>query len=54
VTEPIEIEFEVACSPEHAFDTWANRTSMWWPPSHSVSSVPGLVVTFEPRPGGRI
>ena len=36
MTEPIE--FEVACSPEHAFDTWANRTSMWWPISHSVSS----------------
>jgi uncharacterized protein YndB with AHSA1/START domain len=54
VTEPIEIEFEVACSPEHAFDTWANRTSMWWPPGHSMSSAPGLVVTFEPRPGGRI
>ena len=53
MTEPIEIEFEVACSPEHAFDTWANKTSMWWPPSHSVSSAPGLV-TFEPRPDGRI
>src|SRR4029453_18354536 len=23
--EPIELRFEVACSPEHAFDTWANR-----------------------------
>jgi uncharacterized protein YndB with AHSA1/START domain len=52
--EPIVIEFEVACSPEHAFDTWANRTSLWWPPSHSMTSAPGLVVTFEPRPGGRI
>jgi hypothetical protein len=27
--EPIEIAFEVACSPEHAFDTWANQTSLW-------------------------
>jgi uncharacterized protein YndB with AHSA1/START domain len=27
---------------------------MWWPPSHSMSSAPGLVVTFEPRPGDRI
>ena len=54
MTEPIEIEFEVACSPAHAFDTWANKTSMWWPSSHSISSAPGLVVTFEPRPGGRI
>jgi hypothetical protein len=26
--EPIEIQFEVACSPAHAFDTWANRTSL--------------------------
>ena len=51
--EPIEIEFEVACSPEHAFDTWANKTSAWWPRSHSMTSAPGLVVTFEPRPGGR-
>jgi uncharacterized protein YndB with AHSA1/START domain len=52
--EPIEIEFEVACSPEHAFDTWANKTSTWWPRSHSMTSAPGLVVAFEPRPGGRI
>ena len=52
--EPIEIEFEVACSPEHAFDTWANKTSLWWPRSHSMTSAPGLVVTFESRPGGRI
>jgi hypothetical protein len=54
VIEPIEIEFEVACSPEHAFDTWTGRTSLWWPRSHSMSSAPGLVVTFEARPGGRI
>ena len=52
--QPIEIEFEVACSPEHAFDTWANKTSAWWPRRHSMTSAPGLVVTFEPRPGGRI
>jgi uncharacterized protein YndB with AHSA1/START domain len=52
--EPIEIQFEVACSPAHAFDTWGNRTSLWWPRSHTMSSAPGLAVTFEPRPGGRI
>ena len=43
MTEPIRIEFEVACSPAYAFDTWANKTSMWWPRSHSMSSAPGLV-----------
>jgi uncharacterized protein YndB with AHSA1/START domain len=52
--EPIRIHFEVACSPEHAFDVWANRTALWWPRSHSVSGAPGLHVVFESRPGGRI
>jgi hypothetical protein len=52
--EPIEIQFEVACSPAHAFDTWTSRTSTWWPRSHSMTSSPGLEVTFEPRPGGRV
>jgi uncharacterized protein YndB with AHSA1/START domain len=52
--EPLELRFAVDCSPEHAFDVWAARTSLWWPPGHSVSADPGLTVTFEPRPGGRI
>jgi uncharacterized protein YndB with AHSA1/START domain len=54
VTDPLEIAFSVACPPAHAFDVWATRTSMWWPHGHSVSAAPGLAVTFEPRPGGRI
>jgi uncharacterized protein YndB with AHSA1/START domain len=52
--EPLELVFDVACSPQHAFDTWATDTSRWWPPSHSVSTDPGLIVTLEPRVGGRI
>jgi uncharacterized protein YndB with AHSA1/START domain len=52
--EPLELRFTVECSPEHAFDVWATRTSLWWPRGHSVSADPGLTVTFEPRPGGRI
>jgi uncharacterized protein YndB with AHSA1/START domain len=52
--EPLELRFSVACPVEHAFDVWAARTSLWWPPGHSVSGAPGLTVTFEPRPGGRI
>ena len=51
---PIELRFTVACSPEHAFEVWATRTSLWWPHSHSRSGDPGLTVTIEPRPGGRI
>src|SRR4051812_50028980 len=53
-TAPLELRFTVACSPDHAFDTWACRTSLWWPHGHSVSADPRLTVTFEPRPGGRI
>ena len=52
--EPLTLDFTVACSPPHAFDVWATRTSTWWPRGHSVSADPGLSVTFEPRPGGRI
>ncbi len=52
--EPLTLDFTVGCSPAHAFDVWASRTSMWWPHGHSVSGDPGLCVTFEPRPGGRI
>ena len=51
---PLELAFTVACPPEHAFSVWAERTSLWWPKSHSVSADPGLTVTFEPRAGGRI
>jgi uncharacterized protein YndB with AHSA1/START domain len=52
--EPLELDFTVDCPPERAFDLWARRTSMWWPSGHSVSADPGITVTFEPRPGGRI
>jgi uncharacterized protein YndB with AHSA1/START domain len=54
VIEPLELAFTVACAPEHAFDVWATRTSLWWPHGHSVSGEPGLSVTIEPRTGGRI
>lgn len=51
---PIVVEFEVACTPEHAFDLWTTRTALWWPRSHTLSQDPDLEVVFEPRPGGRI
>jgi len=54
VIDPIRLEFEVACPVEHAFATWTERISIWWPASHTVSAVAGLQVLFEPRVGGRI
>jgi uncharacterized protein YndB with AHSA1/START domain len=56
LTEPeaITLEFTIDCPPEHAFDVWTCRATMWWPPEHTMSHDPSAVVTFEPRPGGRI
>jgi uncharacterized protein YndB with AHSA1/START domain len=54
MTDPLRLSFEVACAPAHAFDVWTQRTSQWWPVSHTVTAEPGLRVTFEPRVGGRI
>ena len=53
MSEPLTHAFTVRCAPEHAFAVWAERTSLWWPPTHSVSGAPAAV-TFEPRPGGRV
>ena len=52
--EPLELAFTVGCPPAHAFAVWTERTSLWWPKSHSVSADPQLTVTFEPREGGRV
>jgi uncharacterized protein YndB with AHSA1/START domain len=52
--EPIALEFTIDCPPDHAFDVWTCRTTMWWPSEHTMSRDPTAVVTFEPRAGGRI
>jgi hypothetical protein len=51
--EPLRIDQELACPPEHAFRTWTERFGTWWPPSHTVSGSPETIV-LEPRAGGRI
>jgi hypothetical protein len=52
--EPLELTYEAACSPEHAFAVWTQHFSSWWPKGHSVSGDAGVDVFFEPRVGGRI
>jgi hypothetical protein len=54
VIEPLRLSFDVECSAEHAFWTWTERTSAWWPAEHTMSGEGGLEVFFEPRVGGRI
>ena len=48
---PLELSFDVACPPEHAFAVWTERISTWWPGDHSVA---GGAVVLEPHVGGRI
>ena len=52
--EPIRLTLEVECGAEHAFRTWAERTSSWWPADHTTTGEPGLDIRFEPQAGGRI
>jgi uncharacterized protein YndB with AHSA1/START domain len=52
--EPINIAFDVECDVPHAFATWTERISTWWPKSHTVSADEGLEVILEPWAGGRI
>lgn len=52
--EPIVVEFDVRASPQHAFEVWTSKTSMWWPRSHTISGDQSLDVVFERFAGGRI
>ncbi len=47
--EPLRFSFEVKCSAAHAFATWTERATAWFPVAHPVSREPGLHVVFEPR-----
>jgi hypothetical protein len=54
VIEPLTIDLELACSPQHAFATWTARIDVWWPKTHTVSGDPAATVVLEPGVGGRI
>jgi uncharacterized protein YndB with AHSA1/START domain len=52
--DPIVIEFELNTSVDHAFATWTENCTLWWPRSHTMSDADGFEVVFEPFVGGRI
>lgn len=54
MTEPLVVEFEVACPPAHSFRIWTARIDAWWPADHTVSGRADAQVILEPRLGGRI
>jgi activator of Hsp90 ATPase-like protein len=53
MTAPLKTTFDVACSAEHAFAVWTSRIATWWPPDHTVSGQPELIV-MDGVVGGRI
>ncbi len=53
MTDPLRISFEVACSAEHAFETWTSGISRWWPQDHTVTGHADLIV-LQAEVGGRI
>lgn len=54
MTEPLRIEFELACTSDYAFATWTRGIGRWWPREHTTSGDPHATVHLEPRLGGRI
>lgn len=52
--EPITISLELACSADHAFDTFTQKTEVWWPREHTVSADPKADIVLEPKLGGRL
>ena len=54
MTSALQIAFDVACSPEHAFATWTSRLAVWWPRDHTVTGYDDVAVVMEPGVGGRI
>ncbi len=52
--EPINLDLEVRCPVEHAFQVWTADIGRWWPLDHTVGQHPGLIVVLEPALGGRI
>ena len=53
MSEPLQISFDVDCSPEHAFNVWTAGIATWWPPDHTVTGQAEMVV-LESGVGGRI
>ena len=48
----IVVEFEVSTSPDHAFEVWTSKPSMWWPRSLTVTQDPRVSIIFEPYEAG--
>jgi uncharacterized protein YndB with AHSA1/START domain len=50
---PVRKSIQVNTTPEHAFDTFANRIGRWWPKTHKIGPADLDRPVIEPRSGGR-
>ena len=52
---PVDLTFDINCTPEHAFEIYTKRMSDWWPlETHSVDGTKSESCHMEGRTGGRI
>ncbi|MFL6060704.1 MAG: SRPBCC domain-containing protein [Marmoricola sp.] len=52
MTEALTFTFDLACSPQHAFEVWTSRIDTWWPRDHTVGEADAVVL--QSGVGGRI
>lgn len=50
----ITFEYRLACTPERAFDTYAERIGEWWDSRYTASAETFERATIEPGKGGRV
>ena len=54
VLDPITHEYELSCSRDVGFETYARRIGEWWDPRYTVNAETLESVTIEPCMGGRV
>lgn len=52
--DPIVHEYDLVCTPEHAFDVYTCRIGQWWHPDYSADPATLQTVTIEAGVGGRV
>ncbi len=52
---PVELQFDLACTPERAFKAYTDQIDKWWPlDTHSVDGPKAQTCCFETEVGGHI
>lgn len=53
--DPVDLTFDIKCTPEHAFKTYTEHMTKWWPlETHSVDGKKAVSCHMDISVGGRI